>query len=137
MAFKPVQYDEGRLVIMQAATTQTIVKGDALVDNGSGYLAVASAGGNVDIHYVAMQTITTTANGDEVVCVPTDGVRFEADTDANPAQTDVGTYADLASKSTIDPDASIDDIFYIEKIKGAVADKKVIGYFARGGTPNA
>ena len=137
MAFTPIKYDGGDTVVMQAATSQTILKGDALVDNGSGYLAVASGGGGADIEYVALEAQTTTANGDEVLCVRTRGVLFEADTDAAVAQTDVGTYADLASKNTVDPDASADDIFYIESIVGAAGTAtKVRGFFSAG-TPNS
>lgn len=136
MAFLPLDHHEGRTALRQAATGQTIVKGDALVDNGSGYLVPASAGGNVDIRFVAAETVTTTADGQNVLVWSTDGVTFVADTDANPAQTDVGTEADLAAAGQVDPDASTDDIFVIERILGAVSDKKVIGHFTRG-TPNA
>lgn len=128
--FTPIRYDSGKLEKVQAATSQTIVKGDALVDNGSGYLAVATSSTAVDIEYVAMETVTTTANGQYVLCVRTDGVQFEADCDAAPAQTDVGTLADLASVSTINPDASSNDLFYIESIVGTVGTStKVLGHF--------
>jgi hypothetical protein len=131
MAFIPKQYDDGKLVYMGAATTQTIVKGDALYDNGSGYLEVAvAADGN--IAYVAMETVTTTANGERVLCLRTDGVTFEADCasgGANPAQTDVGTLVDLSDKDELDLTASTTDVFFIESIALPASDKKVIGHF--------
>jgi len=134
--FKPESNFQHQLVRVGVANSTTVTKGDAMVDNGSGYLTTASAGGNVDIHYVAMETVTTTADGQLVLMCRTDGVTFVADTDANPAQTDVGTEADLAAAGQVDPDASTDDIFYIEAIVGAVGDKKVRGHFMRG-VPNS
>ena len=136
MAFVPITYDNGKLVSMACANSQTIVKGDALADNGSGYLAVATSSTAVDVCYVAMETVTTTATGQMVLCVRTKGVIFEADTDANPAQTDVGTLADLATVSTINPDASTNDLFYIEAIVGAATGNKVRGWFVEG-VPNS
>jgi hypothetical protein len=130
--FKPISNFQHQLVRMGVATSTTVAKGDAMVDNGSGYLTTASAGGNVDVHYVAMESVVTTANGQPVLCCRTKGVMFEADTDADPAQTDVGTEADLAAAGTIDPDASTDDIFVIESIKGAATGRKVIGFFTEG-----
>lgn len=121
---------------MPCANSQTIVTGDALVDNASGYLGTASSSTAVDVRYVAAETVSTTSTGQLVLCWRTDGVTFVADTDANPAQTDVGTEADLAAAGQVNPDASTNDLFYIEKILGAVADKKVIGHFTRG-VPNA
>ena len=132
MAFTPIRYDAGKLQTMACADAQAIVKGAALVDNTSGYLALATGGNGTQIEFVAMETVTTTATGQKVLCLRVDGVQFEADTDAAPAQTDVGTYVDLATEATLDPDASTDDLFYIEAIKGPVGDKKVIGHFTRG-----
>jgi hypothetical protein len=133
MAFRPINYEEGKVVHVPAATSTTVVKGDCLIDNGSGLLTVASSGTAVDINYVAAESVVTTSNGQLVACIPTRGVRFEADCDAAPAQTDVGTLADLASVSTINPDASSNDLFFIEKIdltKGAVGTSTVVtGFF--------
>ena len=137
MAFKPLRYEKGKPVLMACATTQTIAKGDALADNGSGYLAVATSATAVDIHYVALQGIVTTANGQMVLCIETENILFEADCDAAWSVVDRGTYADLASVSTINPDASTHDLFYILKGVGtAETDTKVLGYFTRG-IPNA
>lgn len=135
--FKPIRYSSGKLTRVGVATGVTVVKGNAMVDNGSGYLTNASAGGNVDVRYVAMESVTTTADGQLVTMIETGGVEFEADTDAAVAQTDVGTEADLAAAGQVDPDASTDDVFYIERIVGAAGTStKVRGYFTRG-VPNA
>lgn len=136
MAFLPLTGHEGKMCQVGAATGTTITKGDTLVDNGSGYVTTGSAGGNVDIRYIAAETVTTTADNQKVLAWRTDGVTFVADTDNAPAQTDVGTEADLAAAGQVDPDASTDDIFYIEKILGATTDKKVVGHFTRG-VPNS
>jgi hypothetical protein len=122
---------------MPCATAQTIVKGDCLVDNGSGYLAVATSATAVDIHYVAMQTVTTTANGQLVLCLETENILFEADTTAAWLQAQVGTYVDLASVSTLDTAAVTNQLFYVLKGVGVTAvGTTVLGYFTRG-IPNS
>lgn len=137
MAFIPENYEDGKTVLVGLATGVTTTRGGALVDNGSGYLTNASAGGNVDVRYIAAEVVTTTSNGQLVTCWETEGVKFLADTDAAWAQTDVGTECDLATAATLDPDASTDDIFYIESGVGtAGTDTQVRGYFTRG-VPNS
>lgn len=133
MAFLPVQYDDGQLQYVECATSQTIVKGDALKPNATpaGYLEVAAAGDNEAPEYVAMQTVTTTADGQKVLAIRTRGVFFEADCDAAPAITVQHERIDLASKSTLDADAVTDQIFYVEEIIGTVGTStKVRGRFA-------
>jgi hypothetical protein len=131
--FTPLQYDEGKLVKVACANSTAVVKGAAMVDDGNGLLTLATSSTARDIKYVAMETVTTTAAGQLVLMVRTDGVIFEADCDAAPAQTDVHTEADLATNSTINPDASSNDLFYIESIVGTVATStKVIGWFLPG-----
>ena len=135
MAFRPLKYEEGKLVSMPCATTQTIVKGDALADNGSGYLAVATSATAVDIHYVAMQSVTTAATGQLVLCIETENVLFEADcyNDVAWLTAEVGTYCDLGSVSALDTSGSTYDLFYILKGVGVTGvGTKVLGYFTRG-----
>ena len=132
MAFTPIRGESGKFEKMKVAASQTIVKGDALVDNGSGLLATASSSTATAIDYVAMEAASSTSANDLVLCIRTEGVEFEADTDADPAATDVGTEADLATKSTVNPDASTNDIFKITAIVGAVGDRKVRGKFQTG-----
>ena len=137
MAFVPYQGECGKTVEMSAADATAFTKGNAVVDNGSGLITNASAGGNVDVRYIAAETVTTTSSGQKVLCWKTEGVTFEADCDAAWAQTDVGTEADLAAAGTVDPDASTDDVFYIERGVGlAGTGTKVIGHFTRG-VPNS
>lgn len=134
--FLPLLYDSGKITGIAAVSAAAFTKGNACKDNGSGYLTPSEAGDNTDVHFVALQTLTIVTSGDLIVVIRTKDVVFLADTDANPAQTDVGTEADLASAATVDPDASTDDVFYIESIRGAVSDKKVIGWFTQG-VPNS
>lgn len=140
MAFRPINYEDGKVELVAAATSTTIAKGDALVDNGSGLLTTAANSTAVDIEYVAAASVVTTSNGQLIPVIPTKGVRFNADCDAAPAQTDVGTVCDLASVSTLNPDASTNDLFYIEAIDltgGAVGTTtRVIGHFVEG-VPNS
>lgn len=133
MAFIPISNHEGKLERMGCATTQTIVKGDGLKDNGSGYLAVAAADDDNAPVYVAMETKTTTANGELVLCLRVDPtIQFIADVESSTtcAQTDVGTWCDLASKSTVDTDSSTDKVFYIAAIDNGSTATKVRGHFA-------
>lgn len=131
--FTPIQYDEGQTVLLPFSTGETVVKGGAVVADTDGYYIMAGSSTATDIYYVALQTVTTTADGEEVLCLRVHNkVIFEVDTDANPARTDVGTLVDLATVSTLNPDASTNDLFYIEDIVGAVADKKVRGFFVDG-----
>ena len=134
MAFIPVKYSDGQYTHLPAAASTAFIKGNAIVDNGSGYIT-NSAGTETRIRYVCAETVTTSsATGELVKVISTKNVLFEADTDANPAQTDVGTLADLATVSTINPDASTNDCFFVESIKGPVTDNKVLGYFTEGET---
>ena len=127
MAFLPIQYDDGQLVKMQVGAT-TFTKGDGCVFS-SGYLTKAAGAQGGPVEYVIMETVASAATqGDLKLCIRAEGVRFLCDTDGTPAQSQVGTYADLASASTIDEDASADDLFLIEQIVSA-GDKKVAGYF--------
>lgn len=133
MAFNPIQYDEGKTVELPFSTGESVVRGGAVVADTDGYYIMAANTTATDIYYVALETVSTTADGQMVLCLRVhDKVVFEADTDADPARTDVGTLVDLASVSTINPDASTNDLFYIEDIVGAVTDRKVRGFFVDG-----
>lgn len=135
MAFIPEE--NAHTVLMGVATGVTTTRGGALVDDGSGYLTNASAGGNVDVRYIAAEVVTTTANGQMVLCWRTEGTKFLADCDAAWAQTDIGTECDLATAATLDPNSSTDDIFYIESGVGTVTvSTQVRGYFTLG-VPNS
>ena len=125
MPFTPIKFESGKLIERACATTQTIVKGDALADNTHGYLALATSS-TTNVPFVAMETQTTTANGDMVLCITTENVEFLADCDAAAAQTDVGTLCDLADEESVNPDSSTHDVFEITGIEGAVGTSTVV-----------
>jgi len=127
--FTPVRYDAGKLVDVALAVSQTIVKGDALQWNG-GYLEVGTSA-SADIRFVAMEDVTTTdAQHTECLCVPVEGVEFEADCDDVVSIADLGTYCQLATKATVNPDDSTADCFYIRAMIGKTeVSKKVVGHF--------
>ena len=128
--FSPIRYDSGKLVKLLTAESTTISKGDAL-DFASGYAQRATSS-STDIHYVALEDVTTGAGEHkEVLCVNTDGVEVEGDTTGNTSQALVGTYIDLTDQSTLNEAASTTNVFYVQSIVGAAADKKVRGYFVR------
>lgn len=139
MAFRPLQYDSGKLVKLPASnggSSQAYAKGDAITF-ASGYAAPAAGAQGGDVTHVAMEDKTVTANGTELLCLRVAGVVFEADCDAAWSIVDRGTYCDLATVATLDPDASADDLFFIEEGVGAAeSGTKVIGWFVHG-APNA
>lgn len=127
--FRPIRYEEGRMEKLPLAASQTVTKGDALQWNG-GYLEVATTS-SADVRFVAMQDVTTVANQHtECLVLPVEGVEFEADCDGVVSIDDRGTYASLASKSTVNPDDSTTDSFYIKNYVGKEEiTKKVVGHF--------
>lgn len=138
MAFIPLNYDEGKVVLIPAKGSIAFVKGNALKDDGAGYITNGASGDNGDVRYVAAETITSNATDGVTLlnCWPVKGVRFLADTSADPAQTDVGTYCDLSAAGTVVAATGTDQVFFLEKIQGALTDRKVIGYFSEG-VPNS
>jgi len=136
MAFKPIQYDEGKVVSLPFATGQTLTKNSAVVvDTSTGYYNHGASGSN-DVRYICLEAKVTTANGEMLLCLPVLGVRIVADcSDAPVRADDVGTYVDLATLSTLALGSTTDDVFYVEDIYGPTTDKKVVGYFCpvRGG----
>jgi len=126
--FKPKQYDDGQLVTLLCASGVTITKYDAL-DFSSGYVQRATDA-TTQVKFVAMEDVTAATEGDEILCLSTKGVRFVADCTTATTQATMGTCVDLTDHLTIDEDAaSTDYVFEMESIQGAVADKKIVGYF--------
>jgi len=127
--FKALRYDSGKMMKLPLAVSQTIVKGYAL-QWASGYLAIGTTA-STDIRFVAMEDVTTDdSSHTEILCLPVEGVEFEADTDDVVSVVDRGTYADLATGYTINPDSSTYDAFYIDEIVGAAETSKIVrGHF--------
>ena len=129
--FKPVK-EVCPIHYIPMAASITITKGDALWDNGAGYLTNASPTAVTEVLFVAAETITTaSATYTPIGCYSGFQTEFEADTDNAPAQTDIFTKCDLATAATVNPDASSNDVFLITQIMWAVANKKVRGRFVQ------
>lgn len=131
MAFLPTNYDEGNMVSLLIGA-ETFTKGDACIFDGSGHMVKATAGGNVPIFYVIMEDVAVapSAGGREALFQRTIHTPvFVADTTTTPTQAQCGTYVDtVTNAATLDTAASVDDLFFVEKIISA-ADKKVQGWF--------
>lgn len=129
--FKPLAFDSGKTLRLLTAVSQTIVKGDALVWS-SGYLAVA-ASTSEDIYAVALEDVTTDASTHtEILVLPVEGVRFEADCDDVVSIADIGTRCDLGDEDYLNPDATTEKVFLIEEIVGTAEVSKVVrGRFSR------
>jgi len=129
--FKPLQYDSGKTIKLPSAVSQTIVKGDALVW-ASGYLAVA-ASTTEDVYAIALEDVTTDGSTHtDMLVLPVDGIRFEADCDDVVSIADRGTYCDLADEDLLNPDATSEKVFVIDEIVGTAEVSKVVrGKFSR------
>ena len=128
----PIQFDSGKTAKLKLAVSQTVVKGDVLVWD-SGYLAVA-ASTTEDAYAIALEDVTTDGSSHtECLVLPIDGtIRFQADCDAVASIADIGTRCDLATKATLNPDATTEKIFLIEEIVGTAEVSTVVkGRFSR------
>lgn len=136
MAFLPINYEESHFIDLPMVAA-TYTKGQALSVTSGNY-TTAAADQNGEVFAVCMEGIVIGTSGNKAHCIVTRGPRFLADCEDAPAQTDVGTFCDLAAATTLDPSSSTDDTFFIEKIDtsfangglGAVGTStRVIGYF--------
>lgn len=130
MSFRPLNFEEGKVLLRRSGAITTVV-GQALVIT-SGVLALATSSTGTDIEYVAAQA-GTHSSGDLIRVWPaTPDVLYEADCDAVVSTADVGTFCDLATNATLNPDATTHDLFKIEHIVGvAETSTKVEGRFTR------
>ena len=131
MAILPQNYDEANLVSLLIGA-ETFTKGDMCIFDGSGHMVKASAGGNVPIFYVIMESVAVAPSAGAVEKVFARTIStpiFVADVTTTPTQAQCGTYVDIVTNAgTLDTAASTDDLFFVEKIISA-ADKKVQGWF--------
>lgn len=130
MAFKPVKYNDGLVVELPLAASQTVAQYDALVWS-SGSLATAAADAEV-VDYVAIDANASSSAGDLLRVVParTADILFEVDCTSNTAAAQRGTDVELTDKATLkNATAASANGFRIESLVGAAADKKVRGRF--------
>ena len=126
-SFMPVQFAEGKTQIIGLITSSTVAVGDALTEDGTGLFA-RSVSGDAEVPFVAMEAVTTSAAGREILALHTDGVRFDADTAGTTATSDVGESLDLTDHDTVNQAASVNDVFFCEQILGAT---RIRGFFIR------
>jgi len=127
VGFRPINYDSGQVKSMLMNTSVTVTKGDALAFT-SGYVRRAI---NTDtkIKYVALEGKTDDGTNEGLLCVRTDGVEFLATTDSTPAQSQVGSVADLVDHNTVDENAaSTDYVFEITEVVDTT-NNIIKGYF--------
>ena len=131
MAIKPVNYDQGKVVELPLAASQTFAKDTALVWNGSGYLASVADDGEIT-DYIALEAATSSTLGDIVRCLParTSDILWEVDTESNTAAAQRGIVYQWATEALLDNAAAASaNGFRVESVVGAPADKKVRGRF--------
>jgi hypothetical protein len=91
MAFKPTNPSraEGQEVLLPLTASSTVAKYDALTVTSGYYLRATSS--TTEVKYIALEDVTSGAGENPLFqCLPVDGIRFEADTNADPVQaTDV------------------------------------------------
>lgn len=134
MAFLPLNYEEGKAMLMPATNT-AFTKGDACKTT-SGVLTPSASGDNTDVWFVAAETKTIAASGDPLLVWPTSDVRFIVDTSNTPTQAQMQLAVDLSAAGTVDTSAVTDQVFFAENAILPLSSKKVIGFFTRG-VPNS
>lgn len=140
MAFRILNWEEGRVVDLPATNAVTFVKGNAIAFS-TGLVTNASIDQDTDVRYIVDEGKLTTVSGELLRCYKIDpSVRLSADCEDAPAQTDVGTFCDLAGAGSLDPNSSTDDLFFIESIDlqaGAVGTSTVVTGYFQNGVPNS
>lgn len=131
MACLPVNNENGKIRMLPAAASQTVVKGDCLVWS-SGQLATISADGEI-VDYVAAETLSAATTANQLIAVypaRTGDILFEVDCTSNTATAQQGTDVEWTNKSTLkNATTASANGFRIEQAVGAAADKKVRGKF--------
>ena len=125
---KPLKYDSGKVMKLSTVEDTTIVKGDAL-EFASGYVQRADSG-TTEVRFIALEgKVTASGDHEDILVLYVEGVEIEADTNGNTSQALIGTFIDLTDHDTLNEAASSTDVFYVTKLVGAVANKKVRGFF--------
>jgi hypothetical protein len=136
MACRPLNYEEGKVILVPATSGVAFTKG-CMTKYTSGLLVLATADQNTDVTLVSATAVTTTATGQLIPCWPTMNVLFEVDCEVAWLTAEQGTYCDLAGETSLDTSSVTDELFFIIKGIGTTAvDTKVIGYFTQA-APNA
>ena len=129
MAFKPIKFASWDTVLLKQKASTTIAKYDGVVDDGNGYIQRATNAAT-EVRYVSLQdSVSGAASNPEVLCIRTDKVLFECDTNGNTSQAIIFDKVDLTDHDTLNEWASANDVFQVETLVWAAANKKVTGFF--------
>lgn len=130
MAFKPLQYDSGKLKKLVAKEGEAISKFDVLqFDTGT---VKRAESGTVNVRFVALENVASASSGQEILALDVRGVEFEADCTSNTAQNQVGlanVLTDHENLANTNTEGAGEDTFVVTQLVGAAANKKVRGYF--------
>jgi len=129
MLFTPLQKDSGKTKELFVTFGSTVTKGDPLAFS-SGYVALATNSEVTAVRFVALETDTgTVTGGTDVLSIDVRGVEFQATTQEETAQSQIGTVCDLNATGEVENEFATGNIFCITEIVGVAADKTVRGYF--------
>lgn len=134
MAFLPLNYDDGKTMLLPCTNT-AFTKGDA-IKTTSGVGTPTTSGDNFDVWFVAAETKTIAASGDPLLVYTTEGVRFIVDTSNTPTQAQMMLAVDFSAAGTVDTSAVTDQVFFVERAILPLSSKKVVGFFTKG-VPNS
>lgn len=122
MSFRPINFDQGRVLSLLLASGTTVTKSQ-LLKYSSGYL-VDAATDDDEAEYIALETVTdgtASDGGTSVEVLPIyDGLLIVGTCSTTPVQAShVGNSYDLTGANTINLAASTDKLFFIHKIYDA------------------
>ncbi len=132
MAFRPVESaaNVAKNCAVPMAASTTITAGSALVWS-SGLITNASSG-TTEVNFVAKEGKVSGAGENPLIeVIRVEGTLFEADCTSNTAAAHRGTKCDLTDANNLANTTSSNDVFLIESLVGAAADKKAIGRFVQ------
>ncbi len=132
MIFTPLQYDSGRIKKIKVGGSKTISKGDPLEIHTDGYAQRADEN-TAPVRWVALEAVSDTTEGDEILALPVMGVEFEAECATDTAQEQIDLVFALDSNRKVENTKSGSytegDVFVVTSLVGATTDEKVRGYF--------
>ncbi len=130
MAFKPLQYDSGKIKKLVARTSEAIGKFDALQFDAGVVKRAAAA--TVNVRFIALESVASATAGQEILALDVRGVEFEADCTNATGQDQVGranALTDHVAIANTNTEGAGEDTFVVTQLVGATANKKVRGYF--------
>lgn len=129
MLYTPKTKDSGKTKELLVAFGASISKGDPLAFS-SGYVSTADENEASAVRFVALEDVTGTVTGETaVLALDVRGVEFQAQTQENTAQSQVGTVCGLNASGEVNNAFATGNIFCITELVGPAADKTVKGYF--------